>query len=386
MFRWLPLIWANLKRRKLRLVFTFTSIVVAFLLFGLIDALRAGLSGGVNAAGADRLVMRSRVNLTTPLPLAYYEKVKSFPGVRAVTTFNWFGGVYRNPKEQIQVQATRPEDFLAVYPDFILPPDEIEAWKRDRQGIVVGKMLAQEYGWKVGQRIPLRSQIWRKANNSDTWEFNIVGIYDVKDASWNARGAFFNYDYFNESLQFGRDTIGSLSIRVADPSQTEQIGERLDALFANSPNETETATERDWIKNFLEQIGDIGMILISITTAVFFTMLLVTANTMSQAVRERTNEIGVLKTLGFSGPLILSLVLVEALLLTIVGALVGLGLAAVLSKIIAVIIKDQFPVFGVGANTFLVGMGLTVAFGLIAGLWPSMMAMRLKVVDALRRG
>jgi putative ABC transport system permease protein len=385
MFRWLPLVWANLTRRKLRLIFTFISILIAFLLFGVLDALRTSLADSVNLAGADRLIMRSKVNLTTPLPLAHFTKVKAVPGVRAVASLNWFGGEYRNPREQIQVQATQPEAFLQVYPDFVLTPEEIEAWKRDRQGIVVGRLLAQQYGWKLGQRIPLRSQIWRKQDNTDVWQFNIVGIYDVKGAAWNARGAFFQYDYFNESLLFGQDTVGTLGIRVDDARRSGEIAEKLDALFENSPFETETSTESEWIKGLLEQIGNIGMILVSVTTAVFFTMLLVTANTMAQSVRERTSEIGVLKTLGFSNTSILTLVLIEALTLTITGGLAGLGLAYLLTLGLGPAIKDYFPAFVVGGGTFLVGLVLMVAFGLVSGLWPSLMAMRLKVVDALRR-
>ncbi len=385
MFRWLPLVWANLRRRKLRLVFTFISILLAFLMFGMLDALRTSLSQAVNLAGADRLMLQSKVNITVSNPRSHYEKVKAVPGVRAVAPFNWFGGVYKDSKQQIQVQATDPEEFMKVYPEVHLKPEELAAWKNDRQAIVIGQALADQYGWKIGQRIPLRSDIWRKTDGTDTWEFNIVGIYTVEGSGWDKRSAMFQYDYFNESLQFGKDLVGWMVIKVANPDDSDKIASRIDTMFANSSNETKTATERVFIKQFLDQVGNIGLILVSVTTAVFFTMLLVTANTMAQSVRERTNEIGVLKTLGFSGESILGLVLLESLFLTFTGGLVGLGLAWFFAKGLGAAIKDYFPVFQIGTNTFLVGAALMLVFGVLTGLWPALTAMRLKIVDALRR-
>jgi len=318
-------------------------------------------------------------------PRSHYEKVKAVPGVRAVAPFNWFGGVYKDSKQQIQVQATDPEEFMKVYPEVHLKPEELAAWKNDRQAIVIGQALADQYGWKIGQRIPLRSDIWRKTDGTDTWEFNIVGIYTVEGSGWDKRSAMFQYDYFNESLQFGKDLVGWMVIKVANPDDSDKIASRIDTMFANSSNETKTATERVFIKQFLDQVGNIGLILVSVTTAVFFTMLLVTANTMAQSVRERTNEIGVLKTLGFSGESILSLVLLESLFLTFTGGLAGLALAWLIAMRLGATIKDYFPVFQIGTNTFLVGAALMLVFGVLTGLWPALTAMRLKIVDALRR-
>jgi putative ABC transport system permease protein len=386
MLRWLPLVWANLTRRKLRFAFTFISILLAFLMFGLLDALRTSLDGAVNLAGADRLLLQNKINLTVPNPLSYFEKVRATPGVRAATVMNWFGGMYRDGKQQIQVQAVYPEQFLEVYPDLVLTDAEKTAFKQERRGIIVGKVLANSFGWKLGQTIPLRSAIWRKSDGSDTWQFTIVGIYDVKGSGMNKASAFFNYDYFNESLQFGKDNAGMIVIRVLDPAESDKVAARIDAQFANSMSETKTATERAFIKRFLDQMGNIGLILVSVTTAVFFTMLLVTANSVAESVRERTNEIGVLKTLGFGGKSILTLVLLESLSLTLVGGLVGLGLASLLTLVLAELVKDYFPTFALTAGTLTVGLALMLAFGLITGLWPALAAMRLKIVDALRRG
>jgi putative ABC transport system permease protein len=385
MFRWLPLVWANLKRRKLRFAFTFISILLAFVMFGMLDALRTSLSQAINLAGADRLMLMSKVNITVSLPRAHYEKVRATPGVRAVVPLTWFGGVYRDGKQQIQAQATVPEQLVQVYPELKLTPQQLEAWERDRQGVIVGPALAQQYGWKVGQKIPLRSEIWRKGNNSDTWDCNIIAIYDTTGTGIDKRSLFMHYDYFNESLLYGKDMVNWMVLRVEDPDRADQLAAKIDDMFANSPFETKTSTERVMIKQFLDQVGNIGAILVYVTAAVFFTMLLVTANTMAQSVRERTNEIGVLKTLGFSGPSILTLVLLEALLLTFTGGMLGLLIAYLAAGGMGEAIKDYFPLFRVGASTFVVGILLMLAFGLITGAWPALTAMRLKIVDALRR-
>jgi putative ABC transport system permease protein len=386
MFRWLPLVWANLTRRKLRFVFTFISILLAFLMFGLLDALRTSLDDAVNLAGADRLLLQNKINLTVPNPISYYEKVKATPGVRAATVMNWFGGMYKDGKQQIQVQAVNPEAFLEVYPDLLLKPEEAAAFKQSRQAIIVGKVLADTYGWKVGQRIPMRSAIWRKIDGTDTWQFDIVGIYDVKGSGMNKASAFFNYEYFNESLQFGQDNAGMIAIRVDNPANSDEIARRIDAQFANSMSETKTATERAFLKRFLDQMGDIGMILVSVTTAVFFTMLLVTANSVAESVRERTNEIGVLKTLGFGSRSVMTLILLESLSLTLVGGLIGLGLAYLAARGLAGLVGDYFPSFGLRPATVTMGLALMLLFGVVTGLWPGLTAMRLKIVDALRRG
>jgi len=388
MFRWIPLVWANLRRRKLRLVLTFGSILVAFLLFGLLEAFRTSLSAGVTMAGADRLVLRNKLGLTQPLPLAYYEKVKATPGVRFAASNSWFGAEVRtpqNPKAQFPMFATQPAEFLNVYPQIkVTPAGGAKSWQQDRQGLLIGYLLARQLGWKVGDRVPIRSNIWRKTDNTDTWQFNIVGIYESGTPFLDG-SAYMQFEYFNESLVFGKDMFSSVNIRVNDAAQSTAIAKKVDALFENSTAETETSTERDYIKRWIEQIGDLGIIVTSVTLAVFFTMLLVTANRMAQSVRERTNEIGVMKTLGFGAGLIVGLVLLESLMLTLAGGLVGIGLAKLLSLGLAIFLKDNLPGFAIGGSTFLLASALMLAFGLIAGLWPSLMAMRLKVVDALRR-
>jgi putative ABC transport system permease protein len=354
-------------------------------MFGMLDALRTSLAGVVNVVGADRVLTMSKINMTVALPRAHYEKILAVPGVKAAVPFNWFGGIYKDGKRPIQMQATEPEAFLQVYPEMKLSPEAAKAWMANRQGLIIGPGLAEQFGWKVGDRIPIRSQIWRKLDGSDTWQFDIVGIYEVQGSGVSKVAAFCQYAYWSESLQFGKDTAGSIVTRVDNPANSDAIAARIDKLFENSPFETKTATEREFVKRLLQQVGDIGSILVSVTAAVFFTMLLVTANTMAQSVRERTNEIGVLKTLGFGGNTILMLVLMESLFLTVTGGLVGLGLAWLLASGVGVAIKDYFPSFHVGASTLVMGLALILVFGLVTGAWPALTAMRLKIVDALRR-
>jgi putative ABC transport system permease protein len=384
---WLTFVWANLTRRKLRLVFTLLSIILAFLMFGMLDALRTSLTQAVNLTGADRLITISKVSIIDSFPVSHYQKVQAVQGVSAVVHLNWFGGVYKDGKAQIPVFPINVEEFFRVYPEVKITPEELAAWKADRQGMVIGQVLADNYGWKKGDRVPIKSSIFRKANNSDTWEFNIVGIYKVENsAGWDNQSAMFHYDYYNESLLFGRDQIGWMTVKVADPEQSEAIATRIDDLFANSSDETKTATEKAFTKQFLEQIGNIGKILVSVVFAVFFVMLLVTANTMALSVRERTNEIGVLKTLGFSSGSILRVVVGEAVMLTVVGGLIGFGLAYLAVGAMATFMKKYFPVFEIGESTIITAAVLMVGLGVITGAWPAVTAMRLKIVDALRRG
>ena len=384
---WLGFTWANLWRRKARVIITLLSIILAFLMFGMLDALRTSMAQSVNLTGADRIISISKVSIIHSFPLSYYAKTQAVQGVAATVHLNWFGGVYKDGKAQIPVFPMNVEEFFKVYPEVKITPEEFAAWKADRQGIVVGQVLADRYGWKKGDRIPLKSSIFRKANNSDTWDFNVVAIYHVENsAGWDNQSAMFHYEYYNESLLFGRDQIGWMTSKVADPSQSEVVAKRIDDQFANSTDETKTATEKAFTKQFLSQLGNIGKLLIAVVFAVFFIILLVTANTMAQSVRERTNEIGVLKTLGFSSGSVLRLVIGESLFLTVFGGLIGFGLGALGVMAMAPFMKKYFPVFEIGQSTIITAFILMVVLGIVTGLWPALSAMRLKITDALRRG
>jgi len=386
MTKWLPLVWANLRRRPLRLFFTLGSIVVAFWLFALLEALRSGFATSISMVGVDRLMTLNRTSIIQPLPLAYFERVKTVPGVRDVALFHWFGGVYRDGKTQIPVYVCDPVALMDVYPELQLPPGARAAWIGDRQGVIVGPAIAARYGISVGDRIPMRSAIYRQRDGSDVWQMNVVAIYGIAEgaASLDKNSFFFHYDYFNESIRAGRDRVGWMVVRVEDPSRSIEVAQRIDAVFENSSFETKTSTEKAMARQFADQVGNIGAILVAVVGAVFFTMLLVTANTMAQAVRERTAEIAVLKTLGFRASQVLQLVLAEALLVTLLGGALGLALGGLSIAALGPGIRQFVPVFEMTARTIWLATLLMIAFGLASGAWPAISAMRLRITEALR--
>lgn len=381
MFRFFPLLWANLWRRPLRSIFTLLSIVIAFVLFGLLEALRFGLFAGVQAAGDDRLMVTNRMSIVRDLPGSYLGKVQGLAGVKAVAAQVWFGGWYQDEHNQLQVVAVDPEAFLEVYPDIHVPPAERQAWITDRAGVLVGRRIAADFGWHVGDHIPLQQSIPYKSG-SNTWDVTVRGIYTQDEA--DDTGIFLQYKYLDETRQFGRGRIGWMVPRLENPADAKEISKRIDALFENSGTETKTAPEKAWVGDFSQQIGNVGAILSFIASAVFFTMLLVAANTMAQAVRERTNEIGVLKALGFTHAAATRLVLAEALCLTMAGGLIGLGLAKFLTLALKPGLSRIVPLFDLPQRAVLIGLGLMVLLGLLAGALPAARAMRLGVADALR--
>lgn len=384
MFKFLPLLWANLQRKRLRTWLTLASIVVAFLLFAVLQTMRAALTGGANLAGVDRLMTIHRVSLIQPLPSSYLNRVRSIEGVRVATSLNWFGGVYKEDRNQIPAMTVDPETFFEVYPEYQLTDAERAAFKADRTAVIVGEMVAQRFGWKVGDTLPMRSNIYTNTNGTNVWDMKVVGIYKTTNNSDN-QSVYFHYDYLNEARTFGKDDIGWIVTRVANPDASADIARKIDALFANSSTETKTSTEKAFIQGFANQMGNIGAIVTAVASAVFFTLLLVIANTISQSVRERTNELAVMKTLGFSSFNVTAMVLAEALLLTLLGAAIGLGIGALAAKGLAAALAQFFPALGMPPSTFIIGAAIAVILGFIAGALPSAQAWQLKIVDALRK-
>lgn len=382
MFKYLPLLWANLGRKRLRTSLTLASIIVAFLLFGLMQTLRMALTFSPDLAGADRLVTMNKISLVNPLPLAYFTRVRGVEGVKAATSQDWFGGIYQEDRNQIGAFAVDVATMFDVYSEYKLPPDQLETFQKDRTSAIVGPALVERFGWKVGQTIPLRSNVWTDKNGGSTWQLKIAGIYQAPNDN---QGIYLHYDYLNETRTQGKDTIGMIVVKVADTARSPEIARTIDSLFANSATETKTSTEKAFIQGFANQMGNIGALLTAVAAAVFFTMLLVTANTMAQSIRERINEIGVMKTLGFSGAGVTALILAEALLVTAIGGVIGLALAAFASKGIASMLAQYFPVLGMPANTWAVGTILIVTLGGLAAALPCSQAARLKIVDALRK-
>jgi putative ABC transport system permease protein len=384
------LIWSNLRRKKLRTSLTLLSVVVAFMLFGLLAAIQEALVGGVALAGADRLIVREKVSIINLLPASYEARMERIPGVDFATHQTWFGGIYQDPKNFFMQNPVEPEKFLKMHPEFILPPDEEKAWLATRTGAIVGRRTAERFGWKIGDKIPIRSTIWALPDGNYTWTFDIVGIFDGKDKGTDTTPLFFRYDYFDEARDqgnqnWGKGKVGWYTIRIKDPSQAAEVAKRVDEEFANSSAETRTEPEGAFIQGWARQIGNIVLIVAAILGAVFFTILLVTGNTMAQAVRERTGEFGVLKAIGFTNAQVVTLVLAESCLLAVIGGVVGLGLAMAITPAMAQKLAGLLPLFFLPARALIIGLGLSIVLGLVTGIVPALHAMRLRVADALRR-
>jgi putative ABC transport system permease protein len=383
--KYLQLVWAALLRRKSRTIFTLLSVLAAFLLFGLLDSVHSAFTAGSrDVAGVDRLVTVSKVSFTLSLPKSLYQRIQALPGVRAVTYANWFGGIYQDPKNFFPSEAVAP-NFLSLYPEWTLPDAQRKAFRDTRTGAVVGASLARQFGWKIGDRIPLQATIFPQKNGSNDWSFDLVGIYHVTDPKLVSEENlfFFNWDYFDEARQFGNGNVGWYITKVADAGQADQVAQRIDALSFDSDHETKTQSQQAFNVAFVSQFADIGLIVGAIMGAVFFTLILLTGNTMAQAVRERIPEIAVLKTIGFSNQSVLSLVLAEGITLLLVGAAVGLILAGVVASVVRLKYGTAVPLNPVDREIWLQGLGLAVAVGLIVGALPALRGMRLRIVDAL---
>jgi len=382
--KYLALLWSNLKRKKLRTALTLLSIFIAFLLFGILCTIKESFTAGISVAGADRLIVRHKVSLIMSLPESYTRRIANIDGVASAVHFSWFNGIYQNePKNFFATMPTTPESFLEMYPEYVLPEAEKEAWLKTRTGAIIGRTLADRFGWKVGDRIPLMSPIWMKEDGG-AWEFDIVGIFDGAQRATDTSGMYFRYDYFDESRAELKGEVGWFGVRVADPDRAEEVAAAIDAEFANSPYETKAEPEGAFVQGFAQQIGDIGKILMAILSAVFFTILLVAGNTMAQSVRERTEELGVLKAMGFTNELVLALVLAESCLIACVGGLLGLG-AAWLFTAGGSPVPDMLPVFYLPLPALLAGVAFVFALGIVAGILPAVQAMRLQIAVALRR-
>jgi putative ABC transport system permease protein len=381
--KFLPLVWRNLLRRKVRTTFTLLSIMVAFVLFGYLSAVRVAFGMGVDVAGADRMMVIHKVSLIQPLPESYLGRIAAVDGVADISHMAWFGGVYQDPRNFFAQFAVDPESYLRLYPEIVLSDEEREAWLRNRTGAIVGRVTADRFGWEVGDRIPIEGTIFR-TRSGPTWEFTIDGIYEAGTEGYDTSTFLFHHEYLMEANALGQRFIGQFIIRIDDPAQSAAVAAAVDVRFANSPAETRTSTEQAFLQGFADQIGNIGAIVTAILGAVFFTILVITANTMAQSIRERTNELAVLKTLGFTDRRVLALVLIESLALAVTGGAVGLGLGWLLIGL-----GDPtggfLAVFLIPTRDLVVGGALVVLLGFASGAVPALLATRLRIVDALRK-
>ncbi|HQX25900.1 MAG TPA: FtsX-like permease family protein [Pseudomonadota bacterium] len=371
----------NLFRKKTRTTLTLLSVMTAFLLFGLLQAVNVLFSAGADFVGATRLVTQARVSFTQPLPLRLLPQIEAAPGVDKVMWQQWFGAVWQE-NTQLIFFAADPFRLRDVYPEYVMPAEQWQAFNDTRTGMIVGRALADQYGWKIGDKVPISSNIFPQKDGSKAWTFDLVGIYDGKDEQWQRQTnvGWINFAYFDEANQFGSGRAGTFTLSLEDPDQAEQVARAIDVQFENSPDETKTQTERDFNIGFFKQIGDIGLIVRWILFAVFFTLLLVVGNTMAQSVRERVPELAILKTLGFSDGSVLGFVLAEALLICVIGGLAGMGIATFLGSLAGR--GGNFPL-AVDSGVWLMGLGAMLLMSIAVGLLPALRAQRLKIVDAL---
>ena len=384
--KYLHLVWASLFRRKTRTALTLVSIVAAFLLFGLLDAVRTSFSqAGQSANGAARLQTGSKLSFIQTLPQSLEAQIARVGGVKSVTYANWFGGAYQDPHNQVFSFAV-PPNYLDLYPEVAVTNAERKAFVDTRTGALVGEQLARRFNWKVGDRVPLQSTIFPDRQGSKNWQFDIVGILHSTDKK---AGGFFdqmfllNWKYFDETTPYNQGQVGWYVTRVVDVNQADGVAKAIDALSSNSDHETRTQTEQAATASWMKQLADIGLIVGSIMGAVFFTLMLLSGNTMMQAVRERTSEIAVLKTIGFSSRSVLAMVLAESVLLLVLGGSVGLALATVVIPAVTAGSGGMLNLPSVGAGSWGLGLGLMVLIGVLVGALPAWNAMRLSIVDGL---
>lgn len=385
--KFLGLIRANLFRKKIRLLLTLGSFAVAMCLFGLLVVIKDAFNQGVDIAGVDRLVVINRTGLINPLPLSYRERIMQIPGVTGVTHQNWFGGVYQDPKNFFPQFVIDPETQRKMYPEFSIPEEQWQTFVKDRQGAIVGDFTAKKFGWKVGDRVPIQGTFL-----PGTWEFNIDGIYHGTRAKDDETQFWFQWDNFENYIETHKLTrylgmVGWYTVKIDNPDNALRVAKALDATFANSDFETHTDSEANFAAGFAKQMGNIQFLILSIGSIVFFTLLLVTGNTMAIAVRERTSELAVLKAVGYSDVFVLIVVLLESAMIAVIGGVVGLLLAKGFTLLPANVnpIRSFLPLLYLSGGMFAIGVATALAVGIVSGFLPALGAMRLRVVDALRR-
>ena len=379
------LVAKNLGRRKLRTFLMLVAIFIAFFLYGALECFNRAFHSSENSASAERLVTVNRINFTMPLPVNYAGRVQQVPGVRAVTYQSWFGGYYKDQREQLFMMAVDPATYLAVYPSIQMPPEQRRAWLANRTGLAVGKTTAAKYGWKVGDRIPVSSNIYMKKDGGRAWEFDVSAVFSDPDDTAREGLILMGHDYFDETVTFGRDQVNMIVFSTSSTKQNDAIAKAVDALFANSEAETTTDTAAAFNRAFAAQFGNIALIITLVVATAFAAILMIVGNTMVMSVRERTREIGVLKTLGFRSSTILGQILAESLLLAVVGAVLGLGAADGVILVAGKFLQGFGSNLQMTAAVFFGGVGWAVLLGLVTGAVPAWSGMRLQIATALGR-
>lgn len=377
------LIFANLFRKKIRLILTIGSFAISLVLFTFLAVVNSAFNRGVDIAGADRLVIVSRVGLMQVMPISYADQVRAIPGVKYVTHDHWFGGVYQEEKNFFPQFVIDPENHRKVYPEFIVPDDQWNNFVKDQQGAVVGAKTAKRFGWKVGDRIPIKNTLY---GPTKIWEFNLDGIYHTEKPDGDEGQFWLQWKNFDENVPAVlKGTAGWYILKLNSPDDSVHVAQTIDTKFGNSSFETKTETESAFAAGFAKQFGNIEFLILSVGSVVFFSLLLVTGNTMAISVRERTAELAVLKAIGVTDRSILFLVLAESMMIALFGGLLGLLLAWAAIPVISAAVTGLLPPLLLSKTMLSLGLVFAVFVGIVSGLIPGIGAMRMRVVNALRR-
>jgi putative ABC transport system permease protein len=377
--KYFPIILANLFRKKLRTTLTVGSFIVALFLFGFLAIIHGAFSGGVDLVGIDRLMVINKVSIIQTLPLSYRDQIQRIPAVKYVTYQSWFGGIYQDPKNFFPSFAVDPDTQRLVFPELAVPDDQWKDFLGDREGAIVGARTAKRFNWKVGDRVPLQAPIY-----GGTWEFNIRGIYNSPREGEDLTQFWLQKQYLEERRTNGKGQVGWYTVKLDSPDDSARVIKAIDAMFANSPYETKTETLAAMAASWVKQAGNIEFLILAIGGVVFFTLLLVTGNTMALAVRERMGELAVMKAVGFSDRFVLLIVLAESVFVAVLGGAIGLALAK-LFTLGGDPTGGVLQTFLLPTSAMLVGIMAAIGIGILAGILPATTAMRLRVVDALRR-
>ena len=386
------LLFLNLLRKPLRTLLTVFGVGVALFLFCFLETVLTSFHAGVNMSDASRLVVQHKESIIFELPMSYRSLIEQTQGVAGVSSASWFGALSQEPdadgnkREEFFAQfATDIRRHLALYPEIKVPPNQLADLLNDQMGCLLGAKIAERLNKKVGDRLVLRSTIWTQRNGSPIWEFNVRAIYTTDSPTFDQTMMLFHLKRFDEARQFGQGFVGLYVLGIADAGRAGEISAAIDSRFANSPYETRTMTEKAFNLQFISMIGNFQLLLRSIGSAVVLTMLLVSANTMMMSARERTREMGMLKAIGFSDEHVFLLLIGEALAISLLGALAGVGLAWLLANVVHYNPKpDFFPVFYLPVASMLVAVGLAALTGLLSGLVPAIAGLRLNATEALR--
>ena len=377
------LIRKSLFRKKTRAILLVLSIMTAFLIFGLLGSFSRVLTGGADSAAADRLVTVNSINFTLSMPYAYYERIAAMEGVESIAHNVWFGGYYQEPTRFVQAFASNIDQYFVVYDELEIAEGALEDTVARRECVAVGRALADQYGFTLGQRFPLTSNIWQRTDGGFTWEVDVCSIFETDVGPTNY--LLIDYEYFNESRSFGRDEVGWMTLRTGDADLNDAVSQRIDAMFANSRAETETTTEAAFNAAFVEQFGNIALIVTLAVSAAFAAILMMVGTTMVMAGNERRRDVAVMKTLGFSSPRIFGHVIGESVLLSALGGLLGLGLAAGVVLLASSAPGSPFPGLEMPMDIVWNSFAIMLGFGLLTGLIPALNAMRLNIVDGLSK-